>query len=115
MSVHPLPQHAETPPPEHLSDRAQGYWRSIVAGWELEPHQLELLRRLCEAMDRADECRVILAGRGLTTEDRYGQVKPHPLVNVERDCRIGIARLTRELNLADSAEGTRPPRGRGRK
>jgi phage terminase small subunit len=71
-----------------------------VADFEAETHHLELLRRLCEAMDRADEARALLAADGLTTVDRYGQVKPHPAVNIERDARIAIARLIRELRLA---------------
>ena len=103
--------------PDHLSRRARAFWRSIVADYALENHQLELLRRTCEAMDRADEAREQIASEGMTTTDRYGQVKPHPCVNIERDARLAIARLLREMSLdVGDPDASRPPHlgyGRG--
>ncbi len=96
--------------PEHLSDRAQGLWRQIVEEFLLAPHQYELLRRACEAADRADEARELLGSEGLTVTDRYGQVKPHPAAGIERDSRIAEARLIRELAL--SPEEPEEPHGR---
>ncbi len=97
--------------PSHISGRAKGLWRALVKEFALEAHQLELLRRACEASDRADEARELLAGDGLTTVDRYGQVKPHPAVNIERDARLAEARLIRELALEPAEpEAPRPPR-----
>lgn len=86
--------------PGHLSPRARTFWRKIASEYVLESHQLELLRRVCEAMDTADQARSLLAAEGLTTSDRYDQLKAHPAVNIERDARLAIARLLRELNLA---------------
>jgi P27 family predicted phage terminase small subunit len=102
-------------PPGHLSRRAKGLWRRIVAEYLLEPHQVELLRRACEASDRADEARGLLKADGLTTTDRYGQLKPHPAVNIERDARLGLARLLRELALspAEPEEARQPRTGTG--
>jgi P27 family predicted phage terminase small subunit len=97
--------------PSHLSRRAQGLWRRIVREFLLAPHQLELLRRACEASDRADEARKLIKRDGLTTTDRYGQVKPHPAVNIERDARLALARLLRDLALSpEEPEEARPPR-----
>ena len=94
--------------PKHLSRRSKAFWRQIAADFMLEAPQFELLRRLCEAIDRADQARDLLSSEGLTTTDRYGQTKPHPAVNIERDARTAIARLLRELNLS-APEETRPP------
>jgi P27 family predicted phage terminase small subunit len=121
--VHPgiMKKNAELAAPDHLSKRAQGLWQAIVSGYVLAPHQLELLRRACEASDRADEARDLLREEGLTVTDRYGQTKPHPAANIERDSRLAEARLIRELALApEEPEDSRPPRagtaatGRGR-
>ena len=97
--------------PSHLSQRAQGLWRKIVREFLLAPHQFELLRRACEASDRADEARKLIKREGLTTTDRYGQVKPHPAVNIERDARLALARLLRDLALEpEESEDVRPAR-----
>lgn len=96
--------------PRGLSTRSRRFWNTITAEWSLDVQYLELLRQCCQAMDRVDEARTVLEREGLTVVDRYGQTKPHPCVNVERDARIAVARLIRELNLSESAEEPRPPR-----
>ncbi|CAN5529720.1 hypothetical protein BH10ACT1_BH10ACT1_33310 [soil metagenome] len=98
-----------TPAPGHLA-RSTALWESIVGAYEMDGHQLELLRRLCEAADTADQARALVAADGLTTLDRFGQLKSHPAVAIERDARIGVARLMRELRLEDPVEEPRLPR-----
>ena len=53
-------------PPARLSRRSKAFWRRVVADFELEPAHFELLRRLCEAMDRCDEAIVVMDEEGLT-------------------------------------------------
>ncbi len=101
--------------PSHLSERMQSYWQSVVREFLISDHQLEILRKACEASDRADEAREILASEGLTVEDRYGQARPHPASQIERDSRTAFARLIRELALEPGSDGgtpedARPPR-----
>lgn len=100
-----------TPPP-HLSPSMKRWWTDLNRTFVFEPHQLKLLRVACEAYDRAQQARTILAKKGLTFTDRFGSPKPRPEVGIERDARISFARLVRELALSepppDSAE--RPPR-----
>lgn len=98
--------------PEHLSERSSSLWADVVVEYDLAPHQLELLQRACEAADRADEARDLLAADGLVVTDRYGQVKPHPAAAIERDSRIAEARLLRELALEPGSgeDDPRPPR-----
>lgn len=88
-----------TKPPKHLSPARQTLWKHLVAEYELEPQDLELLRLACEALDRCEEARQVLAAEGSFTTDRYGGRKVHPAVGVERDSRLAAARLFRELNL----------------
>lgn len=98
-------------PPEHLSARSSAFWRAVVADYLIEDAPgLELLRRACEAMDRADEARAVLEREGLTFTSRYGELRPHPCVAVERDARVAVARLLRELRVTEPPEDDRPPR-----
>lgn len=92
------------PAPSHLSARSRTFWRRIHAEYELEVHQTEILRRLCEVIDRCDAARERLDAEGVVVLDRFDQLKTHPAVAIERDARLAIARLTRELNL-----DTEPP------
>jgi phage terminase small subunit len=77
----------------------------------LEPHHVRLLTLACEAWDRCQQARELLATEGLTFEDRFGQPRARPEVSIERDSRIGFARLVRELALDGEGppEAPRPP------
>jgi P27 family predicted phage terminase small subunit len=98
------------PPPEHLKERSAEFWRTIVENYDLRPADLERLRQSCESIDIIDAAREQLDRDGLTLEDRFGQTRQHPLVNVERDARAELRRSLRELDLdADVVAPTRLP------
>jgi hypothetical protein len=65
-------------------------WKAVLSRWELGPHELELLRLACEALDRCEEAREAVARDGAYVEGRFG-LKAHPALAVERDARIGAA------------------------
>jgi phage terminase small subunit len=88
--------------PRHLSERCKRLWKQTTTSFTLEATELELMRLACEALDRAEQARVILADEGLTSRGRYGQVLPHPLIAVERDSRAAAARLFKQLNLPEA-------------
>ena len=91
---------AKTPkPPPHLTEQTRSWWRSVVKEYVLEMHHLRLLQAACEAWDRLQQARELLSRDGLVVEGREGGVRPHPAVAIERDSRIGFARLVRELDL----------------
>jgi P27 family predicted phage terminase small subunit len=99
-------------PPAHLTKSTKAWWRSVVTEYQLEPHHLRLLQAACEAWDRLQQAREALSNDGLTVEGREGGIRPHPCVAIERDSRVGFARLVRELDLdvePPSAGGRRPP------
>lgn len=95
-------------PPQHLAKPTRAWWSLVVRDYGLEEHHVRLLTAACEAWDRAQEARELLAAEGIVTRDRFGQPKPHPAVAIERDSRIGFARLLRELDL--DGEPTPDPR-----
>ena len=99
------------PAPQHLTTTTRGWWRSVVREYDLDDHHLMLLQAAAEAFDRLNQAREILAREGLTVKSRQG-IKPHPCIAIERDCRIGFARLIRELDLDLDEPGQyerRPP------
>ena len=71
---------------------------------------MHLLEGACGAWDRMVEARLALDEHGLIYQDRNGEPKARPEVAIERDARIGFARLVRELDL----DGAPPPQPRGR-
>lgn len=97
-------------PPGHLSEEAQRLWRRVAHEYVLETHGYELLTAAFEAWDRARQARQTLDRDGLTVTDRYGQVKPHPCVQIERDSRNQFRQMLRELALDPEPDDTRPPR-----
>ena|SRR5215471_21114670 len=99
MLVDPPP-----PPPAHLSPSAQKWWQTTVETYQLAEHHLRLLQLACEAWDRAQTARERLEQEGLTVPGREGGLRPHPCVAIERDSRLAVARLVRELDL-----DTEPP------
>ena len=88
-----------TKAPSHLRAETQAWFRAVVDAYELEPHHVRLLTLAGEAWDRAHEARETLEREGAYFHDRFGCPKAHPAVQVERDSRIGFARLLRELDL----------------
>jgi P27 family predicted phage terminase small subunit len=96
--------------PAHLRDATRAWWRSVVRNYQLEPHHLMLLRAAGETWDRLQQARELLARDGLTVGGREGGIRPHPAVAIERDSRIGFARLIRELGLDDADEQRGPGR-----
>lgn len=100
-------------PPKHLSKRSADFWRSVDSKFALEPHDVERLRAVCEAMDTVDAAEAALRKDGLFTKDRYGGRRSHPAIVVARDARQAVLRGLREMNLdVEPPQESRIPRGR---
>lgn len=97
-------------PPDHLSSATTAWWKAVHQEFDLDPHHVHLLRLACEALDRAEGARAILATEGVTFRDDRGNPRAHPAVAIERDARIAFARLLRELDLdTELPSGSRRP------
>ena len=86
-------------PPSHLRAETAKWWRTVVEAYELEAHHVRLLTLAGEAWDRCQQARAQIDEHGLTTTDRYNNVKARPEIAIERDSRLAFARLIRELDL----------------
>ena len=100
-------------PPEHLHLTTQRWFVDVAESYELEPHHIRLLTLAAEAWDRGQQARAILAKHGLTYQDRFGAPRARPEISVERDCRLGFARILRELALDVEPPESRIPRRPG--
>ena len=90
-------------PPKDLRPETKAWWRLVVADYPLEDHHIHLLTLAARAWDEANAARAIVLREGLTTRDRWGQVKAHPACAIEQKSRNDYARLLRELNLDPEA------------
>lgn len=86
-------------PPAGLSRRTQRLWRAIVDAFDLDAASLAVLEEACRSLDRADQARALVEAEGITFRDRFGQIRPHPAVTIERDARGAAVRALDVLGL----------------
>lgn len=99
--------------PGHLNPPTRKWWSQVIDDFELESHHLRLLTLAGEAWDRGQQAREAIARDGAYVRDRFGCLKAHPAVAVERDSRVGFARILRELALdVEAPDAPRPPLGK---
>lgn len=85
--------------PEHLRPETRKWFEGVCKEFLLEPHHVRLLTLAAQSWDRGEAAREVIDKDGLTFVDRFGQPKPRPEIAIERDSRIGFARMLRELQL----------------
>ncbi len=64
-----------------------------------DPAGLLLLQTALEAFDRMRGAQESIANDGATVNDRFGQVRAHPMITVERDARAAMLAALKALNL----------------
>lgn len=98
--------------PSYLEKSGRSLWTRVLKVFDLtEPQDLERLAVACCAADRAAEAREAIAADGAIVEDRFGQPKPHPAVDIERHAWTAQLRALREMGLdALEVAPPRPPR-----
>ena len=88
-------------PPSHLSAAAKRLWAAVRQTHVLDDADgLALLRVACEAFDRAESARTLIDQTGPCVLDRFGQLRAHPAVQIERDARSQIIAAFRALRLS---------------
>lgn len=100
----------------HLRPATAAWVKAMRGTFSFESPHERLLILAAEAWDRGVEARERIAADGAYAADRFGQIKAHPALAVERDSRLSFARLVRELGLEDDEPGAapRPPAIQGR-
>jgi P27 family predicted phage terminase small subunit len=86
--------------PKTLDSEAKAVWRKLVAEYDIQDEGGYLvLQAGLEAFSRMRECQKQIGLDGITTTDRFGQVKAHPLLACERDARAQYLAALKALNL----------------
>jgi P27 family predicted phage terminase small subunit len=93
-------------PPTDLSQQAQKSWHDLVQGL-CEVHDVEqpsepdliVLADVLRAQDELDAIRQVIAAEGNMVAGSQGQVRPHPLLAVQRALRADVARGLERLWL----------------
>jgi len=86
--------------PIHLSDEAKGLWQRLTDEYGIEDSAgSAILKAGLEAWDRAKKAREAIDTQGMTIADKFGQLKPHPLLATERDSRAAFLAAMKALNF----------------
>lgn len=102
--------------PAGLTAAARRLWSEVLDGYELEEHELGLLREMCRTQAVLDRLDRVVRRDGPLVSDRFGEARTHPALVEARQLRIAYARLSAALRLPAGEEGdarsTRRPQRR---
>ena len=87
-------------PPKSLSAAARAWWGQLQREYNVtDSAGLLLLQAAMQAHDRAAQCSAAIKRDGDQVADRFGQMKPHPLLAAERDARAQMLGALKALNF----------------
>lgn len=102
--------------PAGLTASARRLWAQVLDEYELEQHEVGLLREMCRTQSQLDRLDRVVREEGAVITDRFGEPKTHPAAVEARQLRITLARLSAALRLPAGEEGdqqaTRRPQRR---
>lgn len=87
--------------PAGLADKGAAFWRDVVGSYELRVDELVLLEHACRAIDELERLAGQITESNVLVTGSRGQVRPHPLLKEQRESRVLLARLLRQLKLPD--------------
>lgn len=95
-----------TVPKVPAGTRASGkrLWASVLADYELEEHEMAMLREAVRTVDLLDELDKVVQDDGAVISSPQG-VKAHPAAVEARQQRIALARLLAAMRLPAGEEG----------
>ena len=102
-------------PPADLKAPGRKLWRSVLEGFDLDQHELTLLRETCRTADVCDGLQRQVDADGIMSSSSQGS-RVHPALVELRQQRIALARMFAALRVptgedADGRLQARPTRG----
>lgn len=97
---------SDRPAPPGLTPRAAEFWARVWAEFELTEAEAEMLVEAVQTIAEIDSLKDALDGDGVTVEGSRGQRRVHPAVNEIRQHRMALARILKQLDLADDVPET---------
>lgn len=107
----PQPKSPTPKAPATLGTVGKQFWNNVVADYDLQDgHHLRLLENACLCLDRATAAGREIRKHGITTKNRFGELRENPAVNTERQSMQVFRQTIRELGLdVDPASAMRGP------
>lgn len=100
--------------PGGLSVEARRRWSALVSEYSIvDAAGVQILATALEAFDRMRQAQRRIRKDGTTTKDRFGQLRAHPLLVIERDARAAWLAGLKALNLDLEPLKDRPGRPGG--
>ncbi len=90
-------------PPRGTGRAGAALWRAVLAEYELEEHELLLLREAVRTVDVLDDLALLVARDGAVVGSSQGD-RAHPALVEARQQRIALARLLAALRLPAGEE-----------
>ncbi len=91
-------------PPSGTKAAGRRLWSSIVEAYELDEHELVMLRQAIRTVDLLDALQAEVDAAGVVVASPQGE-RTHPAVVELRQQRIALARMLAALRLPQGAEG----------
>ncbi len=100
-------------PPRGTKAGGRRLWKSVVTKFDLDEHELALLREAVRTIDALDALATITARDGLIVDTKAGP-RAHPAAVEARQLRVTLARIVAALRLpADEDESAGREQRRG--
>ena len=80
-----------------LGPAGRRLWYAMWDRGAIPGHLHEIAVQAAKQADRASECREILRSATVLAEDRFGQQKTHPAVEIERKASLACAALVKAV------------------
>jgi hypothetical protein len=82
--------------PSGLTGSGRSLWRSLVADFELEEHELAILKEACRTAESIDKLQAVVDEDGVLNTSPQG-VRAHPALVELRQQRLAFAKLVGQL------------------
>lgn len=101
-------------PPTELRTTGRALWRAVLEEYELDRHEVTILREACRTADALDGLQALLDADGLMGSTSQGP-RIHPALVEARQQRVTFARLLTALRIPTGEdEGRTQTRGGAR-
>lgn len=90
--------------PSWLKKRGRALWESVLADWDYDEHEMQLIQEACRVLDTIDELTAAVDHDGVMIEGSTGQMVLHPAIGERRQQQITLSRLLSLLQLGNDDE-----------
>jgi hypothetical protein len=97
-------------PPAGTKTAGRRLWKAILSDYDLDEHELTLLRQAIRVVDLCDDLQELLDAEGLLVNTPQG-IKTHPAAVELRMQRMTLARLIVALRVPLGEQGAAPAAG----